>query len=172
MNLLKVFCADIRFIQHEPEFIASGDKPTAAIESTKKFAGPFNVVAIIANVGSGGRLAVQVSKDGETWSQVGDTLQTSTVKRLYKKFEVSYDETDEVYVRLASVKNSSQAVHDIYVFNHGEKSEAMKNELVDGIKEVATPETVVVMPVKRIMDGKLVIVVGNQVYSVSGARLK
>ncbi len=152
--------------------VASGDKPTAAIESTKKFAGPFNVVAIIANVASGGRLAVQVSKDGEAWQQVGDTLQTSTVKRLYKKFEVSYDEADEVYVRVASIKNGSQAVHDIYVFNHGEKSEAMKNELVDGIKEVVTPETVVVMPVKRIMDGKLVIVVGNQVYSVSGARLK
>ncbi len=152
--------------------VASGDKPTAAIESTKKFVGPFNVVTVIANVGSGGRVAVQVSKDGETWSQVGDTLQTSTVKRLYKKFEVAYNDTDEVFVRVASIKNSSQSVHDIYVFNQGEKSAAMKDELVTGIKEVATPETTVVMPVKRIMDGKLVIVVGNQVYSVSGARLK
>ena len=153
---------------------ASGDQYTGAIQSTKKFAGPFNVVAIIANVGSGGRLAVEVSADSATWIQVGDTLQTSTVKRLYKKFEVSYEGTDEVYVRLASIKGSSQAVHDIYVFNHGEKSAAMKEELAAGIEEVVVaPETVVaVRPVKKVVDGKLVIVVGDAVYSVTGARLK
>ena len=160
--------ADIQFAS-----VASGDKCTAAIESTKKFAGPFNVVAIIANVGSGGRLAVEVSKDGETWTQVGDTLQTSTVKRLYKKFEVSYDETDEVYVRVASVKNGSQSVHDIYVFNHGEKSEAMYKELIaNGIEEIVAPAVDVVKPVKMLRDGQLVIVIGNQVYSVTGARLQ
>ena len=152
--------------------VAAGDTPTGAIESTKKFAGPFNVVSIIANVASGGRLAVQISKDGETWEQVGDTLQTSTVKRLYKKFEVAYDGTDEVYVRVASIKNSSQAVHDIYVFNSGEKSAAMRDELVNGIKETIAPEAIVVKPVKKILNGQFVIVVGNQVYSVSGARLK
>lgn len=159
--------ADIQF-----GAVAAGDKYTGAIESTKTFAGPFNVVAIIANVASGGRLAVQVSKDGETWEQVGDTLVTSTVKRLYKKFEVAYEGTDEVYVRVASIKNSSQAVHDIYVFNHGEKSEAMRNELVTDIKEVVTPEMNVVKPVKMIKDGQLVIVVDGKVYSVTGARLK
>ena len=152
--------------------VAAGDTPTGAIESTKKFVGPFNVVSIIANVGSGGRLAVQVSKDGETWEQVGDTLQTSTVKRLYKKFEVAYDGTDEVYVRVASIAKSSQAVHDIYVFNSGEKSAAMRDELVSGIKETIAPEAIVVKPVKKILNGQFVIVVGNQVYSVSGARLK
>ena len=152
--------------------VAAGDKCTGAIESTKKFVGPFNVVTIIANVGSGGRLAVQVSKDGETWEQVGDTLQTSTVKRLYKKFEVAYEGTDEVYVRVASIKNSSQAVHDIYVFNHGEKSAAMRDELVSSIKETIAPEANVLKPVKKIINGQFVIVVGNQVYSVSGARLK
>ena len=152
--------------------VASGDKTSAAIESTKKFAGPFNVVTVIANVGSGGRLAVQVSKDGEVWEQVGDTLQTSTVKRLYKKFEVAYDGTDEVYVRVASIKNSSQSVHDIYVFNSGEKSATMKDELVTGIEETIAPEAIVVKPVKKILNGQFVIVVGDQVYSVSGARLK
>ena len=154
--------------------VESGDIYTGSIQSTKKFAGPFNVVAIIANVGSGGRLAVEVSADSATWTQVGDTLQTSTVKRLYKKFEVSYEGTDEVYVRLASIKGSSQAVHDIYVFNQGEKSAAMKEELAAGIEEVVVaPETVVaVRPVKKVIDGKLVIVVGDAVYSVTGARLK
>lgn len=158
--------ADIQFGS-----VAAGDKCTGAIESTKTFAGPFNVVAIIANVASGGRLAVQISKDGETWEQVGDTLVTSTVKRLYKKFEVAYEGTDEVYVRVASIKNASQAVHDIYVFNHGEKSEAMKNELT-GIEEIVVPETVVAKPVKMIKNGQFVIVVGDKVYSVTGARLK
>lgn len=151
--------------------VATGDKNTGAIESTKKFAGPFNVVTIIANVASGGRLAVEVSNDGVTWTQIGDTLQTSTVKRLYKKFEVAYEGTDEVYVRLSSVENSSQSVHDIYVFNHGEKSEAMKNELT-GIEELVVPETVVAKPVKMIKNGQFVIVVGDKVYSVTGARLK
>ena len=152
--------------------VAAGDKNTAAIESTKKFAGPFNVVTIVANVASGGRVAVEVSKDGETWEQVGDTLQTSTVKRLYKKFEVAYEGSDEVYVRVASIEKVSQSVHDIYVFNHGEKSEAMKNELTNSIKDIVAPETVVAKPVKMIKDGQLVIVVGNAVYSVTGARLK
>ena len=152
--------------------IASGDKPTAAIESTKKFAGPFNVVSIIANVGSGGLMVVETSKDGVAWELLGDTLQTATVKRLYKKFEVAYEGTDEVYVRVASAKNSSQAVHDIYVFNQGEKSAAMRDELVSGIKETLAPETVVVKPVKKILNGQFVIVVGDRVYSVSGARLK
>lgn len=152
--------------------VAAGDKYTGAIESTKTFAGPFNVVTIIANVASGGRLAVQVSKDGETWEQVGDTLVTSTVKRLYKKFEVAYEGADEVYVRVASIKNSSQAVHDIYVFNHGEKSEAMRNELTDGIEELVVPEAAIVKPVKMIKNGQLVIVVDGKVYSVTGARLK
>jgi len=108
--------------------VAAGDNRTGAIESTKKFIGPFNVVAIIVNIGSGGQLAVEVSKDGETWTQIGDTLRTSTTRRLYKRFEVSYEGTDEVFVRVASVKGSSQAVHDIYVFNHGEKSAAMEEE--------------------------------------------
>ncbi len=152
--------------------VASGDKNNAFIESTKKFAGPFNVVSIIANVGSGGRLAVQVSKDGETWEQIGDTLQTATTKRLYKKFEVSYEGTDEVYVRMASIKNTSQSVHDIYVYNSGEKSAAMKDELTNGIKDIVAPETVVAKPVKMIKDGQLVIVIGDAVYSISGARLK
>lgn len=152
--------------------VAAGDKCTGAIESTKKFAAPFNVVAIIANVASGGKLAVQVSKDGETWEQIGDTLVTSTVKRLYKKFEVAYEGTEEVYVRVASLEKASQAVHDIYVFNHGEKSEAMKNELTDGIEELVVPETNAVKPVKMIKDGQLVIVVDGKVYSVTGARLK
>ena len=162
--------------------IAENDGATASIQSTKKFAGPFNVVAIVANangdkttlVGKPGVVAVQVSKDSITWEQVGDSLITSSIFRCYKKFEVAYEGTDEVYVRLASIKGSSQAVHDIYVFNHGEKSAAMKEELAAGIEEVVVaPETVVaVRPVKKVVDGKLVIVVGDAVYSVTGARLK
>ena len=161
--------------------IASGDEYTAAIESTRKFAGPFNVVSIIANasgdkstlVGKPGIVAVQVSKDGVVWEQVGEDLVTASIYRCYKKFEVSYEGTDEVYVRVASVKNGSQAVHDIYVFNHGEKSEAMYKELIaNGIEEVVAPVADVVKPVKMLQDGQLVIVVGDKIYSVTGARLK
>ena len=155
--------------------VASGDKCNASIQSTKKFAGPFNVVTIIANVASGAQLAVQVSADSTNWETIGDTLQTSTVKRLYKKFEVAYEGTDEVYVRVASVKNTSQSVHDIYVYNHGEQSEAMMQEIKEAmnIEETLAPETIAPnKPVKMIKDGRLVIVVGNAVYSVTGARLQ
>ncbi len=153
--------------------VASGDKPTATIQSRNKYAGPFNVIAVVANVSSGAQVAVQVSKDSVEWETVGDVLNTPTVKRLYKTFEVSYDGTEEVYVRLASIKGSSQAVHDIYVLNNGEKSKAEEQEYATGIEEVKTSETAAPVKVKKVvMNGKLVIVTPNGTFNVAGVQVR
>ena len=81
----------------------SGEPYTAAIQSRKKFQGPFNLVTYVGTASGGenvGRMVLQVSKDSVAWENVGDVMVTSTVKRLWKGYERSYDGTDEVYVRI------------------------------------------------------------------------
>ncbi len=159
--------------------IASNDTYTAAIESTKKFDAPFNVVAIVANVngnkttgeGKPGKVAVQISEDGTNWQTVGGELTTASVMRNYKKFEVSYNGEASVYVRLASINLSSQSVHDIYVFNHGEKS-AAEEDAYTGINEITSAEEAVPAVVKYVVNGRVVLVNGEKVYNVAGARVK
>ncbi len=153
--------------------VAAGDKSTAAIRTNNKYFGPFNVIAVVANaVGGSKQVAVQISKDGTTWETVGDVLQTAEVKRLYKTFEVAYDGTDEVYVRLASISGGSQAVHDIYILNCGEKSQAEMNYYT-GIEDVNASETVApVKAVKMIKDGKIVIVTAKGTFTLTGVQVK
>ncbi len=159
--------------------IASNDVYTGAIASTKAFDGPFNVVAIIANVngdkttgvGKPGKVAIQISADGTTWETLGGELTTASVMRNYKKFEVAYNESAPVYVRLASINLSSQGVHDIYIFNHGEKSIA-EEDAYTGINEVTSSDQVVPSVVKYIVNGRVILVNGDKVYNVAGARVK
>lgn len=159
--------------------IASNDTYTAAVESTKKFDAPFNVVAIVANVngdkttgvGKPGKVAIQISEDGTTWKTLGDTLTTASVMRNYKKYEVAYNGEASVYVRLASINLSSQGVHDIYVFNHGEKSIA-EEDAYTGINEITSAEENIPAVVKYIVNGRVVLVNGDKVYNVAGARVK
>ncbi len=161
--------------------VASGDKCTAAIRTNNKYVGPFNVIAVVANVNgdkttgeaSPKQVAVQVSKDGTTWETVGDVLYTAAVYRNYKTFEVAYDNTDEVYVRLASISGGSQAVHDIYILNSGEKSQA-EMDYTTGIKDVNASENAVapVKAVKMIKDGKIVIVTAKGTFTLTGVQVK
>lgn len=159
--------------------VASNDDYTASVATTKKIAGPFNVVAVVANVngdkttgvGKPAKVAVQVSTDGTNWETVGDTLVTASIMRNYKKFEVAYDKDAEVYVRLASINISSQSVHDIYVFNHGEKSAAEENEYT-GVNEITSAEEVAPAVAKYVVNGRVVLVNGEKVYTVAGARVK
>ncbi len=168
--------ADIQFGS-----IYSGDAATATIETTAKYQAPFNVVAIIANVNgnkttgvaNSAKVAVQVSLDGTTWETVGDTLSTGVVYRNYRKFEVAYEGTDEVYVRLASISGSGQSVHDIYILNHGEQS-AAEEDAYTGVTEVAAEE---VQPatsklVKRISEGRILIDTPDGTYTVTGVKVK
>jgi hypothetical protein len=72
-------------------------------------------------------MVFQVSTDSVTWENVGDIMATSTVKRLWKGYERSYEGTDEVYVRIVQEGGgSSVQIYDIYVLNTGESSVALK----------------------------------------------
>ena len=106
--------------------VHAGEIPNAAIQSKGKYAGPFDVV-LIDNMASGA-LIVQVSADGNTWEQVGDTLTKTGYSRLWQIESVSYSGTNEVYVRVAQPSNgaSGPKIYDIYIANTGEKSAELK----------------------------------------------
>jgi len=74
----------------------------------------------------------QVSTDSVTWENVCDIMATSTVKRLWKGYERSYEGNDEVYVRVIQEGGgSSVQIYDIYVLNAGETSAALKQQFDD-----------------------------------------
>lgn len=160
--------------------IASGDKATATIQTTQAYAGPFNVIAIVANasgdkttgVGKPAKIAIQVSTDSINWETIGGEFTTASIYRCYKKFEVAYDNEAPVYVRLASISGSSQNVHDIYIYNHGEKSIA-EEEAYTGVEEVnVAAEQGAAKAAKVLKGGRIVILCGNAVFTTAGARMK
>lgn len=114
----------------------------ARIETTRKFKGPFNVLSFLGNASGTDniqKMSVQVSTDGETWSRVGDTLVIANPQRLWSKFNVLYDATEEVYVRLAHVAgNSGAQCYDIYIMTEGEKSLALEKVLEEGYRKQVT----------------------------------
>ncbi len=106
----------------------------AYIVTTKKFAGPFDVVLNVGSIVKPAdgtvtkhQFVVEVSKDGNKWENewqvLGDTLKMEGLNRLTKNFTRSYEGTDEVYVRVyLSNNNSKIGIYDIYIANEGEKS--------------------------------------------------
>ena len=110
----------------------SGEAYTGAIQSTAKYQAPFDIITIVGTAAGGdnvGKMMVQVSADSLTWTNVGDTLTTSKVKRLWKSHIRSYEGSDEVYVRVVQVGGgSSVQIYNIYVMNAGEKSAEKKAE--------------------------------------------
>ena len=126
----------------------SGEPCTGAIQSLKKFQGPFDIVTVVGTAAGGdnqGRMQVEVSKDSLEWTKVGDEMLTSKVKRLWKTYTRSYDEADEVYVRVVQVGGgSSVQIYNIYILNEGENSTILKqqydeefaNSGVDGITDI------------------------------------
>ena len=141
----------------------SGETYTGAIQSRVKFQAPFNLVTYVGTAAGGdnvGKMMLQVSADSLNWTNVGDTLKTSTVKRLWKGYERSYEGTDEVYVRIVQVGGgSSVQIYDIYVLNAGEESAALKQQFDEeyaatGIQEVSAKNA-------KVMQG---------IYSINGIR--
>lgn len=99
----------------------SGEPYTASIETTDRYAGPFDVIVFCGNGNSGSKavMEVQVSADGETWTSIGE-LKLADTQRYIKRTRLSYDETAEVYVRVAQTGGSTKAqVYDILVMNNG-----------------------------------------------------
>lgn len=119
-----------------------GKQPTggpfnANLQTSSKIAAPFDVVVYAGNGNDGEipTMQIEVSADGENWTKIGD-VNYSLIKRNWKRTQLSYEGTDEVYVRLLHTKaKSGGQIYDIYVLNNGEKSKAYNEETV-GISTV------------------------------------
>lgn len=119
-----------------------GKQPTggpfnASLQTSSKIAAPFDVVVYAGNGNDGEipTMQIEVSADGENWTKIGD-VNYSLIKRNWKRTQLSYEGTDEVYVRLLHTKaKSGGQIYDIYVLNNGEKSKAYNEETV-GISTV------------------------------------
>ena len=112
----------------------SGDPYTATIETTGKYAAPFDVVVMAGNGGGNAiDMNIEVSADGATWTKIGNVNFAGT-KRYWKRTRLAYNETGEVYVRIAHVGGSNKAqVYDIVLFNNGELSKQY-TEVSSGIE--------------------------------------
>lgn len=124
-----------------------GKQPTggpfnASLESTVAFQAPFDVV-IYAGNGNAGEIPtmqVETSADGETWTKLGD-VNYSLIKRNYKKTHLSYEGTDQVYVRIVHTDaKSSGQVYDLYIMNNGEYSQG--SDVTTAINDVQSSEAV------------------------------
>jgi hypothetical protein len=126
---------DIQFYKFQ-----AGETPNASIETLNKYQAPLDVV-VLANM-AGGPLLAQVSPDGEQWTTIGQIEKTGFA-RMWGKHTMSYDGTDEVFVRITQEEISAGAkVFDIYIANQGQQSLALLEELnreldnADGIQEL------------------------------------
>ncbi len=139
---------------------SSGDPYTASIESSSKLKGPFDVIVFCGNGnGSGyGIMEVQTSADGETWTKI-DTLKMAKTQRYIKRTRLSYEGTDEVYVRVTQTAGGTKAqVYDILVMNNGELSQQYAEEAA-GISDAPR------------LNDKEQMINGNAVYDLQGRRI-
>lgn len=143
----------------------SGERCTGAIQSRTKFQAPFDLVAYIGTSAGGsnvGRMQLQVSTDSLEWTNVGDVMATSTIKRLWKGYVRSYEGTDEVYVRLIQEGGGAGAqIWDIYVMNDGENSAALKQQYDEEYNEYVTGIQTVTDQKAKVMEG---------IYNINGMR--
>jgi hypothetical protein len=111
----------------------------ASLETTTKYQGPFDVIVYAGNGNEGEipTMQIETSTDGETWTKLGD-VNYSLIKRNWKKTKLSYEATDEVFVRLLhTAAKSSGQIYDIYLMNNGEKSKQYaEGGEIDGISTV------------------------------------
>lgn len=128
----------------------------ASLETTSKYQAPFDVI-IYAGNGNDGQIPtmqVEVSADGETWAKIGDVAYSLT-KRNWKRTQLSYDGTDEVFVRiLHTAAKSGGQIYDMYLMNNGEKSQQYDEGALDGVAVV----------------GAAAQVVRTEVYTINGMR--
>ncbi|MBR1448791.1 MAG: chitobiase/beta-hexosaminidase C-terminal domain-containing protein [Prevotella sp.] len=132
--LFPITSYDIQFYKFQ-----AGEPGNGSIESINKYQAPLDVV-VLANM-AGGPLLAQVSADGTTWTTIGEIEKTGKA-RMWSKYTLSYNGTDEVYVRITEEEASAgPKVFDIYIANQGEQSLALLeqlNEELTGIADVKT----------------------------------
>lgn len=135
----------------------NNDPYSCHIISTEAFKGPFDITVFVGNA-SGSNIPranvfVTTTPDVEdSWVKV-DSVAFGNTTRYIRKNTMSYEGSDEVYVKLQA-DFSSIMVFDIIILNNGEKSQE-----VTGIREVT--------------DGKETVgeVVRTMVYSINGTQL-
>jgi len=119
----------------------SGEPCTGAIQSLKKFQGPFDVLTYIGTAAGGenvGRMNIEVSADSTAWTTLGEEMTTSQTKRLWKSYTRSYNGTDEVYVRITQAGGgSSVQIYNMYILNEGEQSQALKQQYDQEFQDIA-----------------------------------
>jgi len=122
---------DIQFYK-----FASEEPGNGSIQTINKYQAPLDVV-VLANM-QGGPLQVQVSADSLNWTTIGE-IAKSGKSRMWSKYTYSYDEKEQVYVRLAQETASGGAkVFDIYIANQGEKSQNLLKELEEELTGITT----------------------------------
>ena len=145
-----------------PNAMTFGKQPSdgpfnASLETTEKYQAPFDVIVYAGN-GNEGQIPTQqieVSADGENWTKLGDVAY-SLIKRNWKRTKVSYEGTDQVYVRVLHTEaKSSGQIYDIYVMNNGEYSKQYSEAALDGI-----------VPVQPAGD-----IVRTEIFTTNGARV-
>ena len=110
-----------------------------SIETLNKYQAPLDVV-VLANM-AGGPLLVQVSADGTEWTTIGEIEKTG-YSRIWSKYTLSYNGTDEVYVRVAEeAASGGPKVFDIYIANQGDKSKQLLDELNQELTGIVTVQS-------------------------------
>ena len=125
----------------------SGDPNSLSIETTVKYAGPFDIVTFLGNGSTSSMdMKAQVSTDGETWQTVGQ-LEYSANQRYWKRTRLHYEGTDEVYVRIVGGGSKPQ-LYDVILLNNGELSKQYGKNLAgdvngDGVVTMADANAIV-----------------------------
>ena len=146
-----------------PNALTFGKQPSdgpfnASLETTDKYQAPFDVIVYAGNGNEGQipTMQIEVSADGENWTKIGDVAY-SLIKRNWKRTCVSYEGTDQVYVRILHTQaKSSGQIYDIYVMNNGEYSKQYSEEALDGIATVQPAGDIV----------------RTEIYATNGARVQ
>ena len=133
----------------------SGEPYTARIETNVKLQGPFDVVVFCGN-GNGsdaGNLEIQTSADGENWTAIG-TLKMAATQRYIKRTRVSFEESAQVYVRVAQVSGATKAqVYDIIVLNDNSELGIRDLQQADANGDLLRTE-LFTLDGKRVADGQ------------------
>lgn len=138
----------------------NNDPYSAYMVSTEPFKGPFDIKVFTVNLSKENLpkadIWVSTTPDGAeaNWVRL-DSVTFSKKQRWVKKSVLSYEGTDEVYVKLQA-QFSSVGIADIIILNHGDKSEEI---LPTAIKEISSS------------NGNAGEVVRTMVYSINGTQL-
>lgn len=135
----------------------NNDPYSCSIQSTEAFQGPFDIEVFVGNSSSSNtpRALICVSTDTldeANWVDL-DSLSFSSKQRYIKRTVLSYEGTDEVYVKLQA-DFSSVMVFDIIILNHGDESEE-----ATGIVDITTGDATT---------GEAV---STYIYNINGAQL-